>query len=337
MLGLVSRRLLTTVIMLVVVGFVTFLMFFAGPTDPAAHSCGRHCTPAIIDANRHTLGFDQPVYVQYGDFLKGLFQGRDFPDDPVQAELAPETIAHCAAPCFGYSMVRQQTVTSMLADAFPVTLSLAVGGFVLWMVIGVVGGIIAAVRRGGFLDRTIVGVSLVTYSLPTFFIGMLLLTFVSIHWHLLPIPSYTPLFQDPVAWASGLILPWITVAAVMAAGYVRLTRAYMVETMSEEYVQTARAKGVREWAVVMRHGTRAALTPITSAAGLDFGGMLAGMVIVEQVFSLNGLGRLTVQSVVNVDLPVIVALVLLAAAAYILTNLLVDVLYGWLDPRVRLR
>lgn len=323
--------------MLVLISFSTFLMFFAGPSDPAAYSCARQCTPEIIQANRHALGFDKPIGTQYLDFLRGLVHDRKFPDDPVQEKIAPQTIAHCPAPCLGYSMVRQESVTTIVASALPVTVSLGLGGFVLWMLIGVTGGCIAAIRRGRILDRAIVGASLLTYSLPTFFIGLLLLTFVAIRWRIMPMSGYTPLTTSPLEWARGLALPWITVAAVMAAGYVRLTRAYMIETMGQDYVRTARTKGVRETRVVVRHGLRGALTPIVTAAGLDLGDLLGGMVVVEQVFGLNGLGRLTVQSVTNVDLPVIVVLVLFAATAYTLANLVVDILYCFIDPRVRLR
>jgi peptide/nickel transport system permease protein len=179
-------------------------------------------------------------------------------------------------------------------------------------------------------------VALIGFSLPTFFIGLLLLNFVAIKWQLVPYPSYTPFFENPAQWAVGLILPWITLAAVYAASYVRLTRAYMLETMSEDYIRTARAKGVREGKVVRRHGLRAALTPIVTAAGLDLGGLLGGVVITEAVFNLNGLGRAAVQAVTNVDLPTIVGLVLVAALFVVIANLIVDVLYGVIDPRVRL-
>jgi peptide/nickel transport system permease protein len=331
------HRVAAMIAMLLLITFATFGMYFAGPSDPAAYSCARQCTPQIIETNRHALGFDKPIRTQYLEFVEGLFRDRSFPDDPVQERKAPETIAHCHAPCLGYSMVRQESVTSMIGDALPVTASLVVGGFLLWMLVGVSAGCLAAIRRGRWLDRVVVGLSLITYSLPTFFIGLLLLTFVAIRWRLLPVPTYTPIQQDPIAWARGLLLPWATVAASMAAAYVRLTRAYMTDVMAQEFVRTARAKGVREWRVVVRHGLRAALTPIVTAAGLDLGALLGGMVVVEQVFSLNGLGRLAVQSVVNVDLPVIVGLVLVAAATYTVANLVVDILYGVIDPRVRVR
>jgi peptide/nickel transport system permease protein len=332
----IIRRLVAVVAMLFVISIATFLLFYAGPNDPARLTCAKNCTPATVEANRHALGLDKPIAVQYGAFLKGLVSERSFPDDPVQEREAPQTITKCAAPCLGYSFVRQTSVSSIIADALPVTVSLAVGAFVLWMVVGVTSGVIAALRRGTFVDRGIVGVALIGFSLPTFFIGLLLLNFVAIKWQLVPYPNYTPFFENPAQWAVGLILPWITLAAVYAASYVRLTRAYMLETMSEDYIRTARAKGVREGKVVRRHGLRAALTPIVTAAGLDLGGLLGGVIITEAVFNLNGLGRAAVQAVTNVDLPTIVGLVLVAAFFVVIANLIVDVLYGVIDPRVRL-
>jgi peptide/nickel transport system permease protein len=331
----VVKRLAAVVAMLVIISMATFVVYFAGPTDPASYTCGRHCTAEIIEANRHALGFDKPIYVQYGQFLKGLVTERRFPDDPEQQRRAPQTIVHCAAPCLGYSFVRQEPVTRLIADGFPITFSIALGGFVLWMAIGITGGCLAAINKGRPLDRAIVGASLGAYSLPTFFIGLLLLTFVAIRWRLVPIPGYSPFSDNPILWAQGLLLPWITLASVFAAGYVRLTRAFMIETLAEDYIRTARSKGVKKLSIILKHALRAVLTPIATMAGLDLGALLGGMIVVEQVFGFNGLGRLAVQSVVNVDLPTIVALVLVAATAYTTANLIVDVLYGVIDPRVR--
>jgi peptide/nickel transport system permease protein len=203
------------------------------------------------------------------------------------------------------------------------------------MLVGIGAGVIAATRRGSWVDRAIVSLALVGYSLPTFFVGLLLLTFVSIRWGWLTSPSYTPHSEDPVSWATGLFLPWVALAVVFAAGYIRLSRAYMIESLSEDYIRTARAKGAPESRVVLKHGLRAALTPIVTMAGLDLGGLLGGMVVTEQVFGLKGIGKLAIDAVTNVDLPVIVAVVLVAATAYILANLAVDLVYGVIDPRVR--
>jgi peptide/nickel transport system permease protein len=331
----IIRRLIAVVAMLVVISMATFALFFAAPTDPAALTCGRECSPEVLEANREAMGLDKPITVQYLNMVKGLVTDRYYPDDPKLLETAPETVTRCEAPCLGYSFLKQEEVSDLVAEALPVTVSLALGAFVIWMVVGVGAGVLAATRRGTWVDRSIVSMALVGYSLPTFFIGLLLLTFVSIRWGWLPAPTYTPLTEDPVAWATGLLLPWAALAVVFAAGYIRLSRAYMIESLSEDYIRTARAKGASERRVILKHGLRAALTPIVTMAGLDLGGLLGGMVVTEQVFGLKGIGKLAIDAVTNVDLPVIVAVVLVAATAYTLANLAVDLIYGVIDPRVR--
>jgi len=335
MLTLIFNRLLAMVGMLFIISMVTFGLFYAAPNDPAALTCGRECTPEILEANRTAMGLDKPLPVQYVEMMAGLVTDRYYPSDPALREKAPETVVHCEAPCLGYSFLKQEEVLDLVAEAIPVTVSLALGAFVIWMIIGVGAGVVAAMRRGTWLDRTIVSAALVGYSLPTFFIGLLLLTFVSIRWGWLPIPSYTPITEDPIAWASGLILPWTALAIVFAAGYIRLSRAYMVESLGEDYIRTARAKGASERTVIFKHALRPTLTPIVTMAGLDLGGLLGGMVVTEQVFGLRGIGQLAIDAVKNVDLPVIVAVVLIAAAAYTVANLVVDLVYGAIDPRVR--
>jgi peptide/nickel transport system permease protein len=198
------------------------------------------------------------------------------------------------------------------------------------------GGIIAALNKGKWQDRAIVGSALVGFSLPTFFVGLVLLTFVAIKWGLVPIPTWVPFTESPWRWAQNLILPWITLAFFFAASYVRLTRAYMIETMSEDYIRTANAKGVAKWAVIFRHGLRAVLTPIVTAAGLDLGGLLGGAIITESVFSMHGLGYLAVHSVTTMDLPTIVALVMIVSTFIVIANMVVDIAYGFIDPRVKL-
>ncbi len=332
----IIRRLISVVVMLLIISLTTFLVFFAAPIDPASLTCAKNCTPAVIEGNRKLLGFDKPIPVQYANWIKGFVVARDFPDDPVQKARAPDTVFTCPAPCLGYSQVQQKSVTEVVKAGLPVTASIAIGAFILWIVVGVLFGIVAALNRGRWLDRLLVGASLIGFSLPSFFIGQLLLSFVAIKWGLWPLPQYVPLTEDPVAWAQGIFLPSLTLAAVFAASYVRLTRAYMLETMSEDYIRTARAKGVKETTVVRRHGLRAALTPIVTAAGLDLGGLLGGAIISEQVFTFNGLGLTAIRGIQNVDLPVIVAIVVVASFFVVIANLIVDVLYGVIDPRVRL-
>jgi len=332
----IVRRVLSVVVMLFLITGTTFLLFFAGPTDPARYTCARNCTPAILEGNRKALGYDQPVYVQYGKFISGLFVGRNYPDNAELRASHPEQIVHCPAPCMGYSPTTNQTINTMVTTAWPVSLSIAIGAFVIWMIIGVGGGVLAALNRGRWPDRVIVGSALVGFSVPTFFIGLILLTFPAIKWGWVPIPHYYPFTKNPALWAVNLILPWLTLACIFAASYIRLTRAYMIETMSEDYIRTAMAKGQTRWRIILRHGLRAALTPIVTAAGLDLGGLLGGAIITESVFSMHGLGWTAVTSVTTMDLPVIVALVLIVSTFIVLANMLVDIAYGFIDPRVKL-
>jgi peptide/nickel transport system permease protein len=331
----IVRRTIAAIVMLWVVSIVVFGIFYATPTDPARLTCGKNCTPASITANRKALGFDQPLYRQYGLFVKGVFAGRDFPNDEALRKSNPQIVTHCPAPCLGYSPLQTQLVTTMIKNGGGVTLSLSLGAFVIWIIGGVGAGIIAALFRGRFLDRFLVGLALVFYSFPAFFIALLAYNYLSTKWGLFATPEYVNLSANPVDWFRGLRLPWLTLASLYAAAYVRLTRAYMLETMGEDYLRTARAKGLNERVVVMKHTLRAALTPIVTVAGLDLGGLLAGAAITETVFNFQGLGRMTVQAVSTFDLPVIVGVVLVGASFIVVANLVVDVLYGVIDPRVR--
>jgi peptide/nickel transport system permease protein len=330
------RRLVSVVVMIFLITATTFALFYVSPIDPARYSCGKNCTPTILEGNRKALGYDKPVLVQYGKFVSGLFVGRDYPDNEFLQAQFPDQIVHCPAPCLGYSPSQHRTINEMVAEAWPISLSIALGAFILWMVTGVSGGIIAALNKGKWQDRGIVGTALVGFSLPTFFVGLVLLTFPAIKWGWVPIPHFVPFTENPVAWAQNLILPWITLAFFFAASYVRLTRAYMIETMSEDYIRTANAKGVARWTVIFRHGLRAVLTPIVTAAGLDLGGLLGGAIITESVFSLHGLGYLAVHSVTTMDLPTIVALVMIVSTFIVIANMVVDIVYGFIDPRVKL-
>lgn len=324
----IIRRVVAAFAMLVVLSIVTFLLFSALPSDPAALTCGKSCSPQVIKANRHRLGLDKPLHTQYTDFVAGIFTGRTYGSGTATFE--------CPAPCLGYSFNRGENVTDLIVSRAPVTIWLALGGFVLWIASGVSIGIVAALRRGRWQDRAIMGFALVGYSFPSFFIGLLLIFFVQIKWGLVGFNDYVSPFQNPVQWFSVFILPWIALATVQAAFYSRLTRNQMLETMGEDYIRTARAKGLKEGRVIGRHALRAGLTPIVTAAGLDLAYLLGGSIITESVFNLDGIGRLAVDSVVNSDLAVINATVLIAATAIIAANLVVDLLYAVIDPRVRL-
>lgn len=335
MIRYVVRRSIAIVLMLLAVSALTYALFFAMPHDPARLTCGKVCTPELISQNRQALGLDRSIAVQYGEFLRGLFVSRNFPDDARLARTHPELITHCHAPCLGYSPSQQTTINNVMGRAAPVTLSLTLGAFVLWMVFGLGLGVLSAIRRGSLVDKALLGVSLIGYSFPTFFVGLLLYDIVSVKYGLLPAPGYVSPTQDPVGWASGMLAPWITLALAYAALYVRLTRAKMLDSMAGEYIRTARAKGLPAHRVVIKHGLRASLAPIVTIAGLDIAGVLGATAITEQVFNLNGIGSTVIAAVKNADLPIIVVGVLIAAAAVVLANFVVDLLYAVIDPRVR--
>jgi peptide/nickel transport system permease protein len=233
--------------------------------------------------------------------------------------------------------ITQNPVWPDLLNRLPVTLSLAVGAALLWLLGGVATGVLSALRKGSVFDRTAMGIALAGVSLPIFFTGLLSLSIFSytLGWTA-PGGSYTPFMENPGLWAYDLILPWITLAFLYAAGYARLTRAGMLETMNEDYIRTARAKGLPERTVVVKHGLRSALTPILTIFGLDLGLLLGGAILTESTFSLNGVGKYAIDAVVSNDLPKVLGVVILGAFFIILANLVVDILYAVVDPRVRL-
>ena len=345
MLAYVIRRIIAGVILLIVMSLITFLLFFATPVDPARLTCGKNCTPSLIEQNRKALGYDQPsnsaskpvkaVY-QWGQFMHGLVAGRDYPADKALKKTAPETIQHCPAICLGYSPKSTALVTDLLKDRFPVSLSLAIMAFALWIVGGVTFGVIAALRKGSLIDRAIVGSTLVAFAFPTFFVGRFLYKFVALKWQLTPLPFYTPIADGGVgAWLTGLLLPGLTLALFYMAGYVRMTRAFVLETLSEDYLRTARAKGLPAFKILRKHTMRAALTPLVTMAGLDLSSLIGGAIITETVFNYQGLGQLAVKSARDYDLPVTVGIVLVLSTLVIIANIIVDILYAFIDPRVR--
>jgi len=326
------RRVVTSVALLFVVSAVTFGIFFIIPkatgTDPAALYTGKTADEAALEGIRAKLGLGDPVIVQYWHFIKGIFAGRDFASGP--------DITHCTAPCFGYSFRTDQEVWPLLMDRLPVTASLAIGAAVIWLLFGTGSGVVSALRRGSFMDRSLMLVALAGVSLPIYFTGLLAqLIFVhKLHWfeHI----TYTPLTQNPYLWAMNLMLAWITLALLYAATYARLTRATMLETVSEDYIRTARAKGLRERTVIGKHAMRSVLTPIVTVFGLDLGALLGGAILTESVFSLPGLGKLAIQAIGQQDLPIIMGVTLFGSTFIVLANLIVDLFYAVIDPRVRL-
>jgi peptide/nickel transport system permease protein len=327
--GYLVRRVLGMFLLLFLLSITVFFLFNMLPGDPARLTCGKACTPAIIEANRHRLGLDEPVLTQYTKFVSGIFVGRTFSPD------SPQPIV-CKAPCLGYSFNRHEQVTTLIVRAAPVTFYLAVGAFILWIFAGISLGIFAALRHGRWPDRLVMGISLVGYSFPSFFIGLVLMFFVIIKWQMLPFPSYVSPFENPVQFFQTMLLPWVVLATLNAAFYMRLTRNQVLETFGDDYVRTARAKGLPERTVVVKHALRAGLTPIVTAAGLDLAYLLGGAIISENIFSLPGLGALALSSITDSDLPLITGITLLTATIIIVANLVVDLLYAVVDPRVRL-
>jgi len=330
----IVRRLIATVFLLIIVSMITFAIFFllprlAGQTTYglAAQYVGRNPTPTAVHAIERQLGLDVPLPVQYGRFLRGIVLGRHFNSGTSQA--------YCPPPCFGYSFKNQQPVWPLMVTALPVTVSLAIGAAILWLVGGVTIGVISALRRGTLFDRFSMGIALAGVSLPIFFTGLLSLALFSYKWPIFPNVHFVPITQNPLLWARNLVLPWVTLAFLYAALYARLTRAGMLETMSEDYIRTARAKGLQERTVIVKHGLRAALTPIVTIFGMDLGALLGGAVLTETTFSLPGLGQFTILAINNQDLPEILGVTMLAAFFIVIANLVVDILYAVVDPRVR--
>jgi peptide/nickel transport system permease protein len=322
--------------MLIAMSMITFVMFFASPIDPAQFACGKNCSLEQRAQVRKGLGYDKPVWEQWKNFAVGVVKGRDYPEDPQLRKVAPNLVAHCPAPCMGYSKVNVATVTSELKDRIPVSFSLAMMAFLLWIVGGVGLGAIAALTKGSIIDRGLVGTALFFYAFPTFFVGLFLLKFLAIKWGVFPVPNYISIADGgPANWLVNLVLPGLTLALFFMASYVRMTRAFVLESMGEDYLRTAKAKGLAPRRILAKHTMRAALTPLVTMAGLDLAGLLGGAVITERVFNYNGLGKLAVDSIVTYDLPTIVGLVILLGSFVIAANIIVDILYAFIDPRVR--
>ncbi len=323
----ITRRLFFAVLLLLAVSVVTYLLFSALPVDPAALTCGKNCKPDLIAANRVRLGYDKPIFEQYWLFLKGIFVGRDYG--------VGQAAFSCPAPSLGYSFSQHECVTTLIGRTFPVTAFLSLGAFVLWMLIGVGTGSIAALNKGKWQDRVANAFTAIGVSLPTFYIGLLVLFTVVIWLGILPFPRYESPLEDPVKFLNAMILPWLTLAVLSAASYTRLTRNGMLEAMNEDFVRLGVAKGLTRRVILRKYVMRSAMVPIVTIAGLDFAALLGGAIITESVFSLPGMGKLSIRAVVESDLPVLVGTTMVSAVFMVLANVVVDIMYGVLDPRVR--
>jgi peptide/nickel transport system permease protein len=314
----IIRRLLWVFVLLIVVSAVTFLIFYELPSaDPAVLRAGRAPNPQLIAQIRHTLGLDKPVYVQYWRYMKAVVLHFDF----------------------GYSFQNSQPVRQEIFDRLPATISLTVGAVIVWLMIGLPIGIISAIRSRSFLDRMTMGGALLAISAPVYWLGLVGLYLFANDIGLIHIfdgaGTYTGLTANPARWFGSLLLPWIVLAASFAAFYARLLRSNLIETMGEDYIRTARAKGLSERRVIGRHALRSAITPIVTILGLDIGTLLGGAILTETVFNIPGIGRLAYEGIINADLPVIQGTVLFGAFFIVIANLVVDITYAFLDPRVR--
>jgi peptide/nickel transport system permease protein len=321
MLAFIVRRLLWMVVLLLVISFLTYLIFYTLPSaDPALLRAGRQPTPELIASIRETLGLDQPWYVQYLKYLERLIFHFDF----------------------GYSYQNNVSVREQIFDRLPATLTLAFGAMVVWLLVGIPIGIISAIRRGRLSDRFAMGAALVLISAPVYWLGLVALYLFSDDIGKFPLlpgqgayPSQGSIFSDPATVIPAMILPWCVLAASFAAIYARFLRGNLLEVMSEDYIRTARAKGLEERTVVFKHGVRSAITPIITILGLDLGILLGGAILTETVFNIPGIGRLAFDAIQKADMPTVQGTVIIGAFFIIMLNLVVDVVYAFLDPRVR--
>lgn len=318
MLRFLIRRTALGALVLWLISMLVFALFFVAPSNVARTLAGRQATPETVALIQHRLGLDLPIWQQYVGFVGRALRGD-----------------------LGFDYYHQVPVTTIIAAAAPITGSLVLGAAVLWLALGVFNGVMSAIRPRSFLDRSLTVFALFFYSMPSFLLGLLLLYFLYFQLTLagiriFPPGGYTPLSDGVGSWLQHLILPWLTLALVSAAIYTRLTRGSMLDVLGEDYIRTARSKGIAERRVIGRHGLRSALTPVVTQFGIDVGVLLGGAVITEKVFSLPGLGKASIDAITQQNQPVIIATVLLGSAAVVVANIAVDVLYAVLDPRVRL-
>jgi peptide/nickel transport system permease protein len=324
------RRLFWAGVMFIAVTIVSYIIFFLVPAEPARLICGAQCPPDQVERVRKEVGLDDPVYVQYLRFLGGLM--------PVSFNGGP----HLKTPSLGNSYATRQPVNEIIKEAAPVTASLVIGGAILWMLVAVPIGILSALRPRSLLDRGAMVFVLIGISAHPVWIGLILIYFVGYKAELTPLGGYCDMVNPstdcggPIEWAHALVLPWITFAVLFAALYVRMIRANVLEAMNEDYVRTARAKGAPEWLVMRSHILRNAMLPVVTMLGMDIGLALGGAVFTETVFGLPGLGKRALESLEGFDLPAVMGIVVFATICVIVFNLIVDLLYAVIDPRIRL-
>jgi peptide/nickel transport system permease protein len=320
MLQYLIRRLLWAAVLFVATTIVTYVIFFVIPLDPAALACGKNCDPEDVARTAKFLGTDRPLYVQYGKFMQRLVLEQSL----------------------GTSFATRQNVNDIVARAAPVTASLVFGGVVFWMMLAIPVGVMSALRPRSLLDRAAMVFVLIGISAHPVWIGLVLAYFVSFRLGLTPITGYCDMINPdtdcggPVAWAHHLILPWATFMLLFAANYTRMIRAQTMETLNEDFVRTARAKGAPEWLVMRSHVLRNAMLAVVTMLGMDIGIALGGAIFTETVYGLPGLGQVALESITTFDLPIAQGIVVFGTISIIVFNLFVDLLYAWIDPRIRL-
>lgn len=330
MVGYIVRRLLSALLVLILTSMFVFALFYLGPRDPARAICDQNgrCPQAKLDNLTHAMELDKKVWVAYGSWAKGLFVGR---------EINMGAKYQCDAPCLGISYATRSPVTKDLVTKYPATLSLALGGAAIYLLLGVVVGVVAAKYRATMADRLLVSSTLIVSSIPYYLVALLAWIFFTQQWALFKDTSYHPLTHNPLTWAWGLLLPWLVLGLTNATQYSRFTRGQMVETLGDDFIRTATAKGVKANTVVFKHALRAAIIPVVTIFGLDFGTLLGGTVFTEFIFGIDGIGQWGLRALrTPTDIPVVTATVLVAAFFIIISNLIVDLVYSVLDPRVRL-
>ncbi len=342
MLRFLIRRILGGAFVVLIVTLAVFVLF--GPVltwksniSPARSYAGKNPTPEQIERVKALLGLDKPYYVQYAYTLQRLIVG------PTQAERERVCPGSSAAECdqllgrFGSSFAKQRSVDSLIWARFPVTASLALVSAVIWMLISIPIGILSAIRPRSFFDRATIVFVLIGQSLPVYYIGLLALYFLAYKYQIFPLSGYENFaISNPWPWLSHLLLPALALALAFAALYVRITRSQMLDTLSEDYVRTARAKGASEPRVIIRHALRNASLPIVTMLGLDLGLLLGGAILIEVTFGLQGLGALAVEAAKRLDVPTTAGIVLFSAILIVVANIVVDVVCATLDPRIRL-
>jgi peptide/nickel transport system permease protein len=333
MLGFIVRRILSSILVVFLTSIFVFVLFFKGLGDsPARNYCdslhNSQCSAASLNSIKHQMGFDRSVAANYVTWAKGVFVGRSH-------VYVDGKEYKCPAPCLGVSVMTGDTVWHDLRQKYPATITVAVGGASIYLTFGVLMGAVAARWRGTPLDRLLVGGTLVWSSIPDYVIILLAWVYFSLRWQIFPNVGYFPISQDPLKTVTWMMLPWLVLGLTSITDYARFTRGQMVETLGEDYIRTAKAKGVKTSRVLFRHALRAAIVPVITIFGLDFASLLSGTIFIEQIFGIDGIGRWGLQALKTpIDLGVLSTVVLVGAVLVVVANLLVDIIYGFLDPRV---